>query len=131
MINEPEKIRQLFDELLRVKPVPFPGHGALNITCEKGVYIIYTSDGSVAHVGNTPSGKRGLCQRLNDHIGGSSSFAKNHLKPKGISIRDGFTYSLLVVPTPRDRMLLQALACGMLCPTHLGTHQKSDLMQSL
>ena len=39
-----------------------------------GVYIIYSPNGRVTHVGRTVRGKRGLRQRLNNHLHGASSF---------------------------------------------------------
>ncbi len=120
-MNESEKIESLLQNLLQSPLYPFPTKGKLDITCEKGVYIIYDPTSAVAHVGNTPRAQKGLCQRLNDHILGNSSFARNYLKPKNLSVRKGFTFKLLELPSPRERALLEALACGTLCPKHIGT----------
>lgn len=122
-MTEAERIRQLFNTLLQADMQNFPATGRLDITCEKGVYIIYNSNGKVSHVGNTPRGQKGLCQRLNNHIGKSSSFAQKFLIPQGLSIRDGFRFKLLEVASARERILLECLACGELCPEHIGTHE--------
>lgn len=120
------KIKNLFDALTKADKCSFPISGRLDITCEKGVYIIYDSQSNVAHVGNTPRGKKGLCQRLNNHIAGSSSFARDYLIPNNLSIREGFTYKVLEVPSARERALLEALTCGLLCPKHIGTGETKE-----
>jgi hypothetical protein len=126
-MTEQEKIKLLFDRLLDQKKHPFPKKGRLDITCKKGVYIIYNSRGIVLHVGNTPSGKEGLCQRLNDHIYGASSFANKFLKPRNLTVRNNFKYKFFEVSSARNRVLLEALACGLLCPKHVGTHEKNNI----
>ena len=123
-MSEPEKIKKLFAALLKSESFYFPEKGKLDITCEHGVYIILDTKQQVVHVGNTTRGEKGLCQRLNNHIGGSSSFSKNYLKPKQLSIRDGFIYKLLEVPNARERSILQAFTIGTLCPKHIGTGEK-------
>jgi hypothetical protein len=118
---ESNKIQVLLQALLQSLTYQFPVAGKLDITCEKGVYIINDPNLEVAHIGSTPRGQRGLCQRLNDHISGSSSFAKKYLVPNNLSVRNGFSYKFLEVPSARERALLEALACGTLCPKHIGT----------
>ncbi|MEC5143119.1 hypothetical protein [Chitinophaga sp. 212800010-3] len=123
--EETLRIRQLFDALVNEPLHPFPERGGLNITGLKGVYIIY-QDNIVAHVGNTRTGKDGLCQRLNNHIYGQSSFVRNYLQPKHLTVRTGFSFQFLPVANARERVLLEALACGMLCPLHVGLHTVLD-----
>lgn len=125
-MSEPEKIKSLLLELLNSPVCPFPSKGKLNITCEKGVYIIYDPTSVVAHVGNTPRGKNGLCQRINNHISGNSSFARDYLQPNNLSVRNGFTYRILELPSARERALVEALACGTLCPMHMGTGETRE-----
>jgi hypothetical protein len=120
-MNEPKKIQALCDELLLSQLFSFPQYGKLDITCEKGVYVIYDPQFEPLHVGNTPRGKNGICQRLNDHIGGSSSFAKNYLKPHNLSLKYGFMYRLLEIQNARERALVEALTSGRICPKYIGT----------
>jgi hypothetical protein len=123
-MTEAKRIQRLFQRLRAQPRFRFPNEGPLDITCDKGVYIIYSLRGIVLHVGNTPSGKKGLCQRLNNHIYGQSSFVKNYMRPLKLSVRNKCKYQLLKVSKPRDRALLESFACGMLCPKHLGTNEK-------
>lgn len=118
---EAEKINNLFIELCGQPEYPFPAEGSLALTTQKGVYIIYCGD-SVVHVGNTRNGKAGICQRLKDHIYGRSSFFREFLRPRQLSVREGFSFRYLEVPDARERVLLEALACGLLCPHHIGLH---------
>lgn len=98
--------------------------GKVRICENHGVYIIYSPSNKVLHVGNTPSGKGGLNQRLYNHVTRTSSFSRSYLKPKEISLRDGYKFRFLEVPNPRIRTLLEALTAGLLCPTHIGTGEK-------
>ena len=125
-MKEPQKIEFLFKNLIKADLQDFPNRGKLNVTCNKGVYIIYNSNEEVVHVGRTPYGKDGLCQRLNDHIYGRSSFARNFLKPNKLSIRKGFSFKILEVSSARERTLLEALTCGLLCPKYIGTGEKNN-----
>ncbi len=123
---EPERIRELFILLLQSPIQNFPTRGKLTeneVSCEKGVYIIYNPAGVVSHVGNTPRGREGICQRLNNHLQGSSSFSKKFLAQNHISLRNGHSFRYLIVDSARDRVLLEALAIGGLCPEHIGTHE--------
>lgn len=122
-MEEKKLIMALFEQLKKAELNYFPEKGKVDITCNKGVYIIFSPDGKVMHVGNTPRGKNGLRQRLNNHIYKKSSFSKKFLGPKGLSVRDEFSFRVLEVPCARHRMLLEALAIGELCPEHLGTYE--------
>jgi hypothetical protein len=55
-------------------------------------------------------GKRGLYQRLNNHLQGASSFV--------IKALDG--YRCIAVENNRLRAFLEAFAIGHLCPDHIG-----------
>jgi len=122
-MTESENIKLLYDQLLQSKPHKFPTTGPLDITCKLGVYIIFNSKGVVSHVGNTRNGKKGLCQRLNNHLNGTSSYRKNFLRPRNLSVRNGFTYKLIEISSGRHRVFLESLACGLLCPEYIGTHE--------
>lgn len=77
-----KEIANLLRELLANDQLPFPENGKLkDAPRTQGVYII-RENGTVLHVGRTYDGKEGLSQRLNNHLSGLSSFAKNYLKVK-------------------------------------------------
>lgn len=119
---DPKEVQDLLQELLSQPLTAFPKRGErLQCSCERGVYIVYRDDGSVLHVGNTPRGKDGLFGRLDDHLRGRSSFTRELFNRKGHLLREGHSYRCLPVDKPRMRVLLQALAIGVLCPEHLGT----------
>ena len=119
---DPKEVQDLLQELLSQPLTPFPKRGErLQCSCERGVYIVYRDDGAVLHVGNTPRGKDGLFGRLDDHLHGRSSFTRALFNRKGHLLREGHSYRCLPVEMPRMRVLLQALAIGVLCPEHLGT----------
>jgi hypothetical protein len=119
------RIKSLFRKLAKAKLRSFPEAGErLDAPDEQGVYVIYSPRGKVLHVGRTYRGTRGLRQRLNNHLHASSSFTNGFLKGRGARLRAGYTFSLLAVPEPRQRALLEALAIGSLCPAHLGVSKK-------
>ena len=111
-------------------PIRFPGRGE-SISrpegCEKGVYVIMTDKYSVLHVGQTPSGQKGVKGRLKDHLYGKSSFTRVFLNGNTDWLRENCSYAYIVVDeqynrADRVRALLEALAIGKLCPEHIG-HQ--------
>lgn len=67
-----------------------------------------------------PFGKRGLYQRLTNHLHGASSFTIKYLNRKPAKLRNSFTYQFIEIDQPRLRALLQAYAIGVLCPAHIG-----------
>jgi hypothetical protein len=79
----------------------------------------------VLHVGNTPSGKKGLNQKLYNHISNTSSLSKGYLLSNGIALREGCEFKFLEVENLRMRAFLQAYSIGMLCPAHIGTGEKA------
>lgn len=123
--REQKTIKSMFKRLVRapIKMFPEP-QGSLDAPDRQGVYLIYDSKKRVVHVGRTPRGRRGLHQRLCNHLHGASSFTIHYLKGKGSKLRSKFTYRYLVVRDPRKRALLEAYATGQLCPLHLGLNQK-------
>lgn len=118
MSEEPELIEALFAKLTR-RPITKFSRGCRDVPNKDGVYVIYGRwEGEVFYVGRTIQAVlrrypfvRGLRQRLSSH------------RPKyGHLI--GFRF--LVVPDPRERALLEALATGILCPVYLGTGDKGS-----
>jgi len=63
-VKESHKIISLFEKLVSTEYHYFPEKGKMNVTEKHGVYIIYSPKDEVLHVGNTPSGRNGLNQRL-------------------------------------------------------------------
>ena len=121
MPSEADNLCALLDKLLRRPLKTFPTSGPPNeATAELGVYVIYGSDECVLHVGSTPRAKGGITQRLNNHLRGKSSFVKKHFGGKGASLRGACKYRYLPVGKGRERALLEALAIGRLCPSHIG-----------
>jgi len=120
MASERKKVKQLFKVLCRQQRMQFPQERKkLQATTEQGVYIIRKGD-IVLHVGRTYRGKKGLYQRLMNHLYGSSSFTNEYLKGNGAILRKGHTYQFLVVKNARLRALLEAYATGTSCPEYIG-----------
>ena len=118
------KIMKLYEKLISSKQLLFPEKGKVKVSENQGVYIIYNPNEIVLHVGNTPSGVKGLNQRLYNHLTNTSSFSRSYLVPNGISLRNGYKFRYVAVPVPRTRVLLEALTTGLLCPAHIGTGEK-------
>lgn len=114
-------VRRLYRELLRSPRLQFPRAGELLIAPDThGVYLIYSPRGAVLHVGRTVRGRKGLRQRLRNHLHGSSSFVNRYLRGDGSRLRGSHAYAFVEVPDARRRALLEAYATGNLCPRHLG-----------
>jgi hypothetical protein len=119
--DEREIINSLFKELIDAESKEFPGSGRCNAPDRRGVYVIYSPQGRVLHVGRTPSGQGGIAQRLGNHMTRASSFWEKYLVPNGINLREGgYTFRCLVVEDARQRALLEYYAIGCLCPEHIG-----------
>lgn len=126
MPREIARIRKLYSRLLREKSIAFPLAGTrLNVPDKHGVYIIFSPSRAVLHVGRTVRGKRGLRQRLNNHLHGASSFTIRHFGGKGSLLRGRYRFAYLEVAHPRTRALLEAFAVGSLCPKHLGVGESA------
>jgi hypothetical protein len=122
MNSESQEVERLFGELCEQTEHPFPQNGKPDVPLKQGVYIIRKED-TVLHVGRTRGGKDGLCQRLNNHLHGSSSFVKNYppLDGKGVRLReDGYKFQYLEVEDRRERIFLESYATGVLCPEYIG-----------
>ena len=121
MKGEPKSIKAKFGQLVRSPMIRFPESGEkLDLPDLHGVYVIYSPKGRVAHVGRTVRGKRGLRQRINNHLHGASSFVIRALGGRGAKLRDGYKYRYISIEDSRLRALLEAYAVGQLCPDHLG-----------
>tara|TARA_R110000744_G_scaffold99311_1_gene191750 strand:- start:850 stop:1233 length:384 start_codon:yes stop_codon:yes gene_type:complete len=126
-MSEREIIEELYNKLVNSDCVPFTNKGeSVNVSTNQGVYLIQ-NDSEVLHVGNTVRGKGGLNQRLNNHRAGTSSFRNNYLKPNGIKLNSYFHFKYIELENPRERMLLQALIIGKLCPAYVGTGVKKSI----
>jgi hypothetical protein len=124
--NEPAIIKRLFNRLISTEHHIFPVRGKINLTQKHGVYIIYSPKNEVLHVGNTPSGKKGLDQRLYNHISCTGIFYEKYLKPNKIRMRGVYKFKYLEVTDIRQRALLEAYSAGKLCPLHFGTGAKKS-----
>jgi hypothetical protein len=120
MIDEPRIVESLFKKLIDSESKEFPTSGRCDAPKDRGVYVIYSLQGKVIHVGRTPSAKDGIAQRLGNHMSGKSSFYRDYLVPNGLKLREGCAFRCLVVPDPRQRALLEYYAIGRLCPEHIG-----------
>lgn len=123
-MNEPEQLRILFEQLIASEVHLFPEIGKVDLSDKHGIYVIYSPEGKVLHVGTTKTAKGGLNQRLLNHVGNQSSFSKAYMQPKLISLKKGYKFRFIEVENARTRALLEALAAGMLCPAHFGTGEK-------
>jgi hypothetical protein len=121
MKGEPKAVKTKLSRLAKSSIMRFPIAGKkLAAPDIQGVYLIYDPKGRVAHVGRTVRGKRGLYQRLNNHLHGRSSFVIKALNGKGAKLRNGFKFRFIAIEESRLRALLEAFAIGQLCPDHLG-----------
>ena len=126
MSRETSRVRTLYRKLLRSKRTAFPNAGERLAAPDKhGVYVIYAPRGTVLHVGRTVRGKRGLRQRLNNHLHASSSFTNQYLRGKGSKLRGTHAYAYVEISNARVRALLEAFAVGCLCPKHLGVGENA------
>jgi hypothetical protein len=133
--GEIKKVKAKFNELKRSPQYRFPDRGGLKAPNQRGVYVIYGPRKETLHVGGTPRGRRGICQRLSNHLYGQSSFTikslflKRHggrtLRKRYHYVRAHCTYQCLRIRNDRLRALVEAYAIGCLCPDHIGMHQLS------
>lgn len=126
MPRESLTVRKLYRQLRQARPVLFPRARERMVVPDKhGVYLIYSPRGTVLHVGRTLRGKRGLRQRLKNHLHGASSFTVQFLRGNGSRLRGTHMFSFVEVPNARTRALLEAFAVGNLCPKHLGVGENA------
>ncbi|MGH8543435.1 MAG: hypothetical protein ACREX3_07370 [Gammaproteobacteria bacterium] len=126
MSRESTSIRKMYRQLLLSRPVKFPKAGErLAAPDTHGVYVIYGPRGTVLHVGRTLRGKRGLRQRLNNHLHGNSSFTNHYYEGKGSKLRGTHKFAFVEIADARARGLLEAFAVGSLCPKHLGVGENA------
>jgi predicted GIY-YIG superfamily endonuclease len=122
--NEPKVVLEFYNKLCKSELYEFPEKGKVNLTNKHGVYIIYSSNNEILHVGMTPYGKDGLNQRLYNHISKSGVFYREYLKPRNMSLRGTCKFRYIEIEDARIRALLEALTAGKLCPAHFGTGLK-------
>ena len=126
MSRELEIVEALFAELMRADCKFFPRpREKMDAPSSQGVYIIYSPQGAVLHVGRTPRAAGGIRQRLYNHIHALSSFTNLYLQGHGAKLREGYSFQYLVVENVRFRALLEAYAVGHLCPAHIGLGEKN------
>src|SRR6266403_3559972 len=90
-VKELESLKRVFGELKKAPLTNFPAaRGRINAPDAQGVYFIYSPRGKVLHVGRTPRGKKGLRQRLNNHLHAGSSFTLKYLDGHGARLRKGY-----------------------------------------
>ncbi len=119
--KEQRKIRSLYETLLHTPLKKFPRTGMrFDVPADHGVYVIYNARGKILHVGRTVRGKKGLIQRLKNHLRGQSSFMAIYFDRDLSKLRQGCQFRYLVVPNARERALLEAYTTGLLCPAHIG-----------
>lgn len=127
--QEQQRIQALYRRLVDSTWRDFPREGPLlDATERQGVYVIRSPGRTVRHVGSTYRVKKGLKQRLRNHLGGHSSFALaaasvGGLGGHGAKLRSGYQYQFIAVNNGRVRHLLEHLAIGKLCPKYVGTHE--------
>jgi hypothetical protein len=129
MINddEPALVKALFDRLIEAPLKKFTP-GCNDVPNEDGVYVIYGRvEEEVFYVGRTIQ----AVMRRSPVVIGLHQRLRNHRKKYGRTIGTRFSigFRFLVVPDPRQRALLEALATGILCPVDLafGYKRLSDL----
>ena len=125
-MDESKIIMKQYEALITCSFAVFPTNGTVEVSNEQGVYIIYSPQNEVLHVGTTKRGQGGLNQRLYNHLSGTSTFRKQYLKPNGISLRNGYKFKYIIINDARTRALLEALTAGLLCPVHFGTGEKRN-----
>lgn len=79
---EAKKINELYNDLIKSSYYFFPKEGKLKLSDKPGVYVIFSPHSKVLHVGSTPRGKKGINQRIYDHMSSSSSFYHKFLKKR-------------------------------------------------
>lgn len=135
MKGEPEKLRELFKILMREPKQRFPRpHEQLDAPTSRGVYVIYDPKGRPAHVGMTPRAKKGIRQRLGNHLAGRSSFVVRHLKRDGSKLRGRYEFQCLPVSNDRiprrsERHRFQ-LSPGLEWPTEWGPLSQTTMPMS-
>lgn len=122
--NELKTIKDSYNKLINCVPKIFNA-GLKQVPMIHGVYIIHRINGTVLHVGRTYRAKKGLKQRLNNHLKGVSSFMKRYNKISVNSLKKCY-FRFIPVKNDRMRALLELYAAAMLCPKYLGLHKAKD-----
>ncbi len=124
-MKRPHKIKKLFDKLIQqpINYFPLP-RTKWDMTNQHGVYVIYSPENKVLHVGKSSRGENGLRQRLYNHLHGASSFSQQYLSIRMVNLRERYYFKFILVSDAKDRAYLENLTSGMLCPEHIGTSEK-------
>lgn len=122
--DEPTEIKKLQALLIASRYYKFPEKGGVKSTVNHGVYIIFSPENKVLHVGRTYRGRKGLNQRLDNHLNNLSSFSIAYLNKNGRKLRSGYKFKYLEIEDGRTRALVEALTTGLLCPSHIGTGER-------
>jgi len=110
--KKPEAVRALFDKLMQERMHNFPRVGERwGVPAKAGVYIVYCSKGEVCYVG-----QGNLRSRLGSHLRYSEIVSRRF----GKGLRKNGSFRFLMVDDERDRLYLEGLATGCLCPTGVG-----------
>jgi len=72
----------------------------------------------------TSKAKKGIKQRLNNHLRAQSSFVKSYFNGDGARLREKCRFKYIEIDSPRIRSLLEAYTIGSLCPAHIGLGDK-------
>ena len=121
-MKECDEIMKLHKELLNSEKHPFTPKGtAVKVSDKHGVYIIYSPNDEVLHVGISIN----LNKRLNEHRNIKSSFSRNYLKPKSIDLSKSYMFKYIEVENSKERAFLEALSIGLLCPKYIGIGEKA------
>lgn len=112
LMSEAQEIRELFDKLAGETERTFRARGQK----------LDAPD----HLGESTS----IAGRLRGHMGNASSYVNQYLKHMGSQLRGAYKFRCLPIDDSRQRMLLQALAIGLLCPRHIGDRAKDKSLNS-
>lgn len=130
-MTEPEKIMELYNQLVDSPQYDFPSNGKIEISNKQGIYIVYNDNNEALHVGKTNGAKNGLNQRLLNHVRNQSSFSKLYMQKENIALRAWGKFKFIEIESARERSLLEALTAGLLCPAHIGTGEKNSSEEML
>ena len=127
MTDEQTEIVSLFNKLVSEPLHSFPSSGRMpkEVSSDQGVYVIYGKEVEVLHVGKSSRGKKGIFQRLTNHLDGLSSFVILYFERDKARVR-ACNFRYLPIENARKRALLEAYATGCLCPAHIGLNEKTS-----
>jgi hypothetical protein len=117
--TEHRRIKTLFHNACALLRISSTLHPARSATRER--HLRHPQPARKNHAcGRDARARRGIRQRLFDHLQGRSAFTKRRFKYRGYMLRSGYKFRYLIVENPRDRALLEPYAIGCLCPAFIG-----------